>query len=245
MAMASTSSARNILILGTAAAGKSTLVKHVVDEGKLQEEKEEDSDQRSWVRRHATIKTHSGTVKDVPCTFVLVDTASPERRDTPQAIYTNLMRKMDTVKPLENVSLMILLIRQGCCTPSDLTNLLTIVEDFLSEQCKEITVLIHSGCDGFNEEAKMNYIETFAKSGSEITRRLAEYPKYKSPLCIGFPEINDNSNSLLVKCYEASIAESEDDLRKLILESHDQIPTKDLLAGENPISSSSWACICL
>ena len=245
MAVESKSSARNILILGTAAAGKYTLVKHVLDEDQLQEKIEQGSDQQSWIRRQAEIKIHCGKVKDVPCSFILVDTASPESHDTPQVIHANLMSKMKTMTPLEDLNLIILLIRQGCCTPSDLGKLLTIVEDFFSTECKPITVLIHSGCDGFNEEAKRNYIETFAKSGSEITRKLAEYPTTKSALCIGFPNINDNSNPVLVKCYKASIKQSEEELRKLIIDSHDPIPTKTLFA--NPSSDGNWRyyCVCL
>ena len=211
---------KNVLVLGTAGAGKSTLVNHILGT------KGNEPGSDSWISKDTRIVYRGGQVNGVNCNFISVDTAGPQQRHRSYDLYTYVINSLSTYAK-EGLSLIILLVRQGCCTPPDLEKLTKIIEQFFTDNCKPITVLIHSGCDGFDEEAQKDYIQTFA-TGSEITRKLNEYPVSKKVLCIGFPNIEQNINPILIECYKKSIQESEENLRKLILESQNPIPTEIL-----------------
>lgn len=211
---------KNILVLGTAGAGKSTLVNHILGV------KVNEPGSDSWISKDTRISHRSGQVNGVNCNFISVDTAGPQQRHRSYELYASVINRLSTYAK-EGISLIILLVRQGCCTPPDLEKLVKIIEQFLTDDCKPLTVLIHSGCDGFNEEAQKDYIQKFA-TGSEITRKLAEYPVSNKVLCIGFPNIEQNINPILIGCYKKSIQESEENLRKLILECQNPIPSEFL-----------------
>ena len=211
---------KNILVLGTAGAGKSTLIHHILGT------KDNQPSSNSWISKDTRMVHHNGLMNGVNCNFISVDTAGPQQHHRSHDLYIAVMDYLRN-HAKEGLSLIILLVRQGCCTPPDLEKLAKVTEQFFTDHCKPITVLIHSGCDGFNEEAQKEYIQTFA-AGSEITRKLAEYPVSKKALCIGFPNIEQNINPILIECYRTSIQESEENLQKLVLESQNPIPTEIL-----------------
>ena len=245
--MATKSSVKNILILGTVGAGKFTLVKNILDHMYMEQEQRTEGENHTWVRKDARITQCSGTLEDTNCTFFLVDTADPGHRQNYQAIYTRALEYLHKFAQ-DGLSMIILLVRQGCCTPPDLEKLDKIVENFFTEKSKSITTLIHSGCDGFSEEAKEKYIESFEKSGGEVTRKLAEYSCNKA-LCISFPNIGDGIDPFLVECYKASIKESKETLTNLILGSSEPIAIENLLKvkseGESFFKLFKQFCICL
>lgn len=156
--MATESPVKNVLILGTAGSGKLTIAENIL-ENIEQEQHIEGCDNHTWVRKDARITSRSGTLKGEACNFFLVDTAGPEHHLNHQTIYTSTLDYLNK-HAQGGLSLIILLVRQGCCTPPDLTKLAKIVEKFFTEKSKSITVLIHSGCDGFNEEAKKTILKS-------------------------------------------------------------------------------------
>ena len=222
----SVGSKRNILILGTARAGKYTIAKNIATDGKdfpLQDVEK------------GTGEVHYYSYQDYK--FVIIDTAGA-RSKSGQVSEKSLMRNIKEnieryLKP--GINLIILVVRKDCCTPEEINDLANIAESIFTAEARNYIALVHTGCEVFEVDERRKYIELF-KSNEGPAKRLSLLC-LKGTYVVGFPDLEQVTRNCF-DLYKESIVTSKQTLRDLVKDSKCIHPYIELF------STSKWDSTC-
>lgn len=196
-------SMRNILILGTARAGKYTIAKHIATDG-------QDFPPQDSVR--GITEVHSYSYQSF--NFITIDTAgahsesaSKKHSVSSAAIKAKLKTHLE-----HGINLILLVVRKDCCTPEELTSLADIVEALFNAAATEYIALVHTGCENFEDDERSKYIDSFRRTKGPAGRLSSLCQK--GIYAVGFPDLEQVSKNYF-HLYQESINNSKQALRRL------------------------------
>jgi len=197
-------SVKNILILGTAGAGKHTIAKNLstCDEG----------------YSYTNNRDKSRGIGQVQCLeiwpnrFVLIDTAGPQfdQKAIPNA---NLTKQHIESYLKEGISLIIVVVRKDCGLPEEFSGLALIIESLFSVEARSYIALVHTGCELLEKDQRNQYIKDF-ETASGPANRLSSLCKCGT-IAVGFPDIYNCTPNYL-ELFHNSISDSRKALKMLV-----------------------------
>ena len=212
-------SQRNILILGTARAGKYTIAKHIA------------TDRQNFPQQKP--QKGKGVVNPYEYEnfkFVTVDTAGActSRQDDQNvvSISSNIKNHLQ-----DGIHLILIAVRMECCPPEDLESLVTIIEDLFTPMAKNYIALVHTGCENLEDSERKMYIDKFA-SNLGPAGKLSSLCQ-KGLFSIGFPDL-EQINKKYFQVYNESITKGKQELRRLVKDSTFIQPYTVLLRTRKP-----------
>ena len=214
-------SKRNILILGTAKAGKYTIARNSVTDDK-------------GFPANAT-KKGAGEVhvyEHEKNTFIAVDTAGAhtEKHRVRAHPTINYIRSEIESQFQHGINLIIFVVRMDCCTPEELDFLVSIVQGLFSYEAREYMALIHSGCENLSDEECRGYKRSFAGNAGPAGQ-LTSFCQ-KGALCVGLPAL-DQLSEKYGNMHNDVIERSKRELRNLIRDAKTILPCAQLLKSKN------------
>lgn len=207
----------NILLLGTAKAGKYTIAKHIAMTG--------DGKFKRKYEYKGVGAVHQ--IKFNKYNFVFIDTAGVEldqlHYEKPNA--NKIRKEIETFFP-KGVHLILLVVRKDCWTPEELESLAYIVETLFTEKSRKNIALIHSACENLERDRKDKYIKRFRENDGPAGK-LSSLCLSEKTLAVGFPNVEEASVEYR-GLHERSIQESTKEIRHL----------SESVALENPLQIS-------
>ena len=226
----SVGSKRNILLLGTARAGKYTIAKNIAADG---------------FKPFPPQKPEKGTgvVNDYEYgnfKFVTVDTAGA--RTHYRGIYhakpdITVIKSQIEDHFKHGIHLILIVVRMDCCPPEDIQTLVNIVNSLFTTMARNYIALVHTGCENLEDPERKKYIATFAKNDGPAGI-LNSFCK-KKPLSVGFPDL-EKINRNFYQLYNDSVIKGKEELRKLVEDSKCIQPYIELLSTKKSHESNSF-----
>ena len=193
-------SQRNILILGTARAGKYTVAKHIATDSK------EFPAQDSVIGMGEIHSYEYGKFK-----FVTVDTAGAHNRDNEHLSLNSIRTKIESYLQ-HGVNLILIVVRMDCSSSEELASLANIVENLFCPVARQHIALVHTGCENLEHNDRQAYIDEFKRSYG-AANKLSSLCN-KGLYAVGFPEL-DKTDERYLKLYKDSVINGERELREL------------------------------
>ena len=191
---------KNVLLLGTARAGKYTVAKHMA------------GDKEDFPKKYQY--NGVGTVHNIrfgEYNFILIDTNGIQSDDQKvMGIDTMCKQIMNIFK--SGMPLILLVVRKDCSPPEELESLASIVETMFTVKTRKYTVLIHSGCENLKVESRVRYITEFAIDSGHAGRLHSLCGQIV--LTVGLPNLAESSETY-IDIHRESIRVSAEYLRGL------------------------------
>ena len=201
---------QNILILGTARAGKYTIAKHIATDLDSQDFPTQDSEKGIGVVHRYNYNEYN---------FVIIDTGGAHTISDPyvkHSIDCTTIKK-DIEKYLaDGINLILIVVRKDCCATEELADLNKIIENLFTKSSREYIALVHSGCENFEDDECKKYIETFRRDVGPAGK-LSSYCR-KGVCAVGFPDLKEIRKNYL-QLYQESISISKIKIRRLVNDS--------------------------
>lgn len=228
----SVGSKRNILILGTARAGKYTIAKNIATD---------DKDFPPQDAEKGTGEVHFYEYQDYK--FVIIDTAGARSKSgqvNEKSFIRNIKANIESYLEY-GINLMILVVRKDCCTPEEINTLAKIVESLFTEETRNYIALVHTGCENFEVDERKKYMELFKRSEGPA-KRLSSVC-LKGAYAVGFPDLEQTSRNFF-DLYEESVINSKQALRSLVKDSKCIHPYIELFSTRTLLfSGREWNCV--
>ena len=213
-AQTSSTTYRNIVILGNIGSGKSTLVNRIVGENICQVRGSIESVTRSTTYD----KSIPATARGCCYTFRLIDTAGVYDRNNHE-IVSEIRRTFQ--EEIHNVNLVLFVYKDGRFTPENRQTLEVIMRHFT--QISEISALIVTNCDQKGKAARSRIKEDIETSAKFITNFVK-----KGIFTVGFPNLSEIDEDMR-PLYEESIKKDETMLRDLVDSCEEEKLSKEIM----------------